>query len=109
MAWYSYILLILFIFTSLMCIFALIIGYVYAKMMPHFSPSFEEYWEKAEEEEWQWVKKIVNRHYRYIGFRIYTVVNTEENEWHKELRFQWLKKIDKKLIKWKINKPDWWM
>jgi len=106
---YSYILIGFLTLTSLLSIVFLIFSYTCVKMLPHFSPTFEEYWEKDREQEWQWAKKTVERHYRYIGFRIYTVVDTETNQWHKELRFQWLKKIDKKLITWKINKPDWWM
>jgi hypothetical protein len=63
------------------------------------------------EKNWEdlWVEKVIKRHFRYIGFRIYTGFDTETRQWHRSLRFQWLNKIDKKIIEWKINKPDWWL
>lgn len=69
---------------------------------------FEEDIDKEDEWERKWAEAVVKKHYRYIGFRVYTGVNTETDIWHKELRFQWLDKMDKKIFSWKINKPDWW-
>lgn len=63
----------------------------------------EDEWERA------WAEKVIKRHFRYIGFRIYTGFDTETRQWHRSLRFQWLNKIDKKIIEWKINKPNWWV
>ena len=55
-----------------------------------------------------WVKKVLNRHYRYIGLRRYTAFNPENDQWSMSIHFQFLKFYDKRLFSWKINKPDWW-
>lgn len=56
-----------------------------------------------------WAEKVLKRHYRYIGPRIYTIWETETNQWSKSIHFQFLKYIDKELFKWNIKTPGWWL
>lgn len=61
-----------------------------------------------EDPDFKWVKWVIKRHYRYIGFRVYTGCNTETDQWYKTIHFQIYKWLDKELFKWNIKKPKWW-
>ena len=62
-----------------------------------------------DEFEFKWVKSVIRRHFRYVGFRIYTGWNVETEQWHRSIHFQVYKWLDKELFKWNIKDPDWWL
>jgi len=80
-----------------------IYGYASAKL-------WERSAKKMTVDEWEqeFAKYAIRSHQNYIGFKIYTSWDPNIDQWHKVLRFQWLKR-DFKIFKITINKPDWWI
>ena len=67
-------------------------------------------WDWNDEDE-EWARKAVDRHHRYIGFRIYTGFEIDgdfsNKKWFKSLHLQIYKWYDKEIIRWKIKKGLW--
>jgi len=93
----------LFVISSIIGITFGIYGYAVAKL-------WERSAKKMTVNEWEeeFAKYAIRRHQTYIGFKIYTSWDPNIDQWHKVLRFQWLKR-DFKIFKITINKPDWWI
>jgi len=93
----------LFVISSLVGIIFGIYGYAVAKL-------WERSAKKMTGNEWEeeFAKYAIRRHQTYVGFKIYTSWDPNIDQWHKVLRFQWLKR-DFKIFKITINKPDWWI
>ena len=53
-----------------------------------------------------WVKKVLNRHYRFVGIRRYTGRDLD-GKWFKSLHLQIYKWYDKELFRWNTKKGLW--
>jgi len=93
----------LFVIASIIGITFGIYGYASAKLWERSAKKMTvDAWEQ------EFAKYAIRRHQTYIGFKIYTSWDPNIDQWHKVLRFQWLKR-DFKIFKITINKPDWWI
>lgn len=92
----------LFVISTIVGITFGIYGYASAKLWERNEKTMSEReWEEA------FPKYAIRSNNNYIGLRIYTSWDPNTDKWSKQLRWQWFNK-DYKLIKFKINKPDWW-